>query len=153
MSDYDHMTNADVMGADELAEYDRDAEFRLDAEDEARALREEAEAAARAAEAGDPDDCGGEFIDGSWYGCGECEVCLSTAEMDGSDRDEEWIEGSCDRCAGSTQEDIERAATEAFAPVCACAIGQGASLDECVCGPQLFADDEGAEQVAVGGGV
>ncbi|MFL5910508.1 MAG: hypothetical protein ACJ768_08095 [Gaiellaceae bacterium] len=80
MSDYDQMTNADVMSAEELAEYDRDAEFRLDAEDEARALREEADEAARAAEAGDPDDCGGEFIDGIWYGCGECEPCQGASE-------------------------------------------------------------------------
>lgn len=80
MSDYDHMTNADVVGADELAEYDRDAEFQLDAEDEARALQAEADEAAHAAELGDPDDCGGEFIDGTWYGCGECEPCSGASE-------------------------------------------------------------------------
>lgn len=84
MSDYEGMTNADVMSASELTEYDRDAEFYLDALDEERALREEAEAAARDAEAGDPEDCGGEFIDGIWYGCGGCDVCLSTADFDGS---------------------------------------------------------------------
>lgn len=32
----DDMTNADVMGADEIAEYDRADEFALDAADEAR---------------------------------------------------------------------------------------------------------------------
>lgn len=36
MSDYDDMTNADVLGADELAEMDRADEYRLDAADEAR---------------------------------------------------------------------------------------------------------------------
>ncbi|MFD0437057.1 hypothetical protein [Streptomyces chartreusis] len=79
MSDYDHMTNADVMSADELAEYDRDAEFRLDAEDEARALQAEAEEAARVAEAGDDlDDCGA--VDPNDM-CGICDGCReSTAE-------------------------------------------------------------------------
>ncbi|MEU3620643.1 hypothetical protein ABZ725_51665 [Streptomyces sp. NPDC006872] len=77
MSAYEHMTNADVMSADELAEHDRDAKFRLDAADEARALEEEQ---SQTAEADDPDDCGGEFIDGTWYGCGACEACLSTSD-------------------------------------------------------------------------
>lgn len=36
MSDYDNYDVADVMSADELYELDRDAEFRLDAEDDAR---------------------------------------------------------------------------------------------------------------------
>jgi hypothetical protein len=80
MGDYDDMTNADVMSGAELAEYERDAELRLDAADEERALREDAEEAARNAEAGDPDDCGGEFIDGIWYGCGECEPCQGASE-------------------------------------------------------------------------
>jgi len=84
VSDYDHMTNADVMSGAELAEYDRHDELLLDAADEERALRAEAEAAARAAEAGDPEDCGGEFIDGVWHGCGGCDVCLSTADFDGA---------------------------------------------------------------------
>ncbi|MFB8083705.1 hypothetical protein [Streptomyces sp. NPDC056013] len=48
MSAYDDMTNADVLGADELYEMDRAAEYRLDAEDEARwAAEEAARAAAR----------------------------------------------------------------------------------------------------------
>lgn len=34
MSDYDDMTNADVMSADEIAEYDRHDEAVLDAQDE-----------------------------------------------------------------------------------------------------------------------
>ncbi|MDV5145917.1 hypothetical protein R1T08_17295 [Streptomyces sp. SBC-4] len=49
MSDYDDMTNADVLGADELYEMDRADEYRLDAEDEARWAAED-EAAAQ------PDD-------------------------------------------------------------------------------------------------
>ncbi|MER5559649.1 hypothetical protein ABT071_13690 [Streptomyces sp. NPDC002506] len=36
MSEYDEMSNADVFTADELYEMDRDAEYRLDAADEAR---------------------------------------------------------------------------------------------------------------------
>ncbi|MFF1297977.1 MULTISPECIES: hypothetical protein [unclassified Streptomyces] len=88
MSDYDHMTNADVISAAELAEYDRDAEFRLDAADEAR----DAEAAAAelaAADGDDADDCGGEFIDGVWYGCGACDACASThGAEDGYEYDE-----------------------------------------------------------------
>lgn len=79
MSDYEGMTNQDVDPVDVWEEM-RDGELRLDAEEEARALREDAFEAARAAEAGDPDDCGGEFIDGSWYGCGECESCLGASE-------------------------------------------------------------------------
>lgn len=46
MSAYDDMTNADVLGADELYEMDRADEFRLDAEDEARWAAEETAAAA-----------------------------------------------------------------------------------------------------------
>ena len=36
MSDYDDMTNADVMSADEMTEYDQHDEAFLDAQDEAR---------------------------------------------------------------------------------------------------------------------
>ncbi|MFJ9374392.1 hypothetical protein [Streptomyces sp. NPDC101455] len=91
MSD-DDLTIHDVMSGDEIAEYDRDAEFRMDAADEERALKADAEDAARAAESGDdPDDCGGEFIDGTWYGCGVCPACLSTADnVDEDDLVEEW---------------------------------------------------------------
>ncbi|MFF9898469.1 hypothetical protein [Streptomyces longispororuber] len=87
MSDYDDMTNADVMGADELAEYDRDAEFRLDAADEKRALEEER---AREAEYGaeHEDECGAEFIDGSWTYCG-CPDC-EQREADDAEFDAEF---------------------------------------------------------------
>lgn len=55
------------------------------------------------------------------------------------DDGEEWQEGECDMCLGSTPEDVKRAAEEpGVVPVCACAIGQGAPADECRCGP----DDE-----------
>jgi hypothetical protein len=84
VSGYDHMTNTDVMDGAELAEYDRHDKLLLDAADEERALRAEAEAAARAVEAGDPEDCGGDFVDGVWHGCGECDMCLSSADMDGA---------------------------------------------------------------------
>ncbi|MEV7394902.1 hypothetical protein [Streptomyces sp. NPDC091215] len=79
MSDYDDLTIHDVMSDAELAEEERDAELRLDAADEERALEAEQEAD-RAAGADAPDDCGGEFIDGTWYGCGECEACKGRAE-------------------------------------------------------------------------
>lgn len=36
MSDYDEMTNADVMSADEIADYDQHDEAVLDAQDEER---------------------------------------------------------------------------------------------------------------------
>ncbi|MEU4168914.1 hypothetical protein AB0F46_18805 [Streptomyces sp. NPDC026665] len=56
--------------------------------------------------------------------------------------EDEQTEGGCDRCTGSTPEDLERAISGAsIAPVCACAIGQGASPEDCVCGP----DQEGNE--------
>ncbi|MGX1483420.1 hypothetical protein RKD45_002496 [Streptomyces griseus] len=42
MSDYDDMTNADVMSADEIAEYDRHDEAVLDAQDEERWAAEDA---------------------------------------------------------------------------------------------------------------
>lgn len=73
MSDYDGMTNADVMSYDQLAEYDRDADLLLDAADEQRGLAEErTRAAERSADDG---DCFAELIDGSWTycGCPDCE--------------------------------------------------------------------------------
>lgn len=40
---------------------------------------------------------------------------------------EEWQEGTCDQCSGSTPEDLERAQKGPdIITVCACAIGQGA---------------------------
>ncbi|MFD4320126.1 hypothetical protein [Streptomyces sp. NPDC058548] len=56
MSEYDDMTNADVLGADELAEMDREAEYRLDAEDEARWAAEEAAQTAAAPPLVEDDD-------------------------------------------------------------------------------------------------
>jgi hypothetical protein len=41
VSEYDDMTTADLFTADELHEMDRDIEYRLDAEDEARWAAEE----------------------------------------------------------------------------------------------------------------
>jgi hypothetical protein len=76
MGDYDGMTNQDVDPVDVWEEM-RDGEFRLDAADEERALAAERDAPA---EPDDPDDCGGEFIDGTWHGCGACEACLSTSD-------------------------------------------------------------------------
>ena len=75
--DYDQLTNHDVMSATEMAEYDRDAEFAVDAADDARGLENER---AHADEPADPDECTAEFIDGSWDGtyCG-CPECRSRA--------------------------------------------------------------------------
>lgn len=71
MSDYEHLTNADVMSGDEIAEYERDAEFAQDAADEAR----NAEEAKAEAAAGDMSiTCEAEFIDGTFTYCG-CEEC------------------------------------------------------------------------------
>ncbi|MET9073931.1 hypothetical protein ABZX95_17525 [Streptomyces sp. NPDC004232] len=83
---YDGLTNADVMSAAELAEYDRDAEFRLDAEQEARDAREQDQAAADEPEG----ECIPELIDGTLYGCGVCEPCQD-AQQDADDDEAEWV--------------------------------------------------------------
>jgi hypothetical protein len=87
VNDYDDMTNADVMSGEELAEYDRDAEFRLDAADEQRALEEDA--AARAAEPDeDMEDCGAVAPDDM---CGICDGCR---ESIGDDIEHQVEDGS-----------------------------------------------------------
>ena len=46
-----------------------------------------------------------------------------------SDDAEEWREGECDHCYGETVDGP-------LGPIyCACAIGQGADEDDCLCGP------------------
>lgn len=43
---------------------------------------------------------------------------------------DDWRQGECDHCYGETVHGGP------FGPIyCACAIGQGASEDDCVCGP------------------
>jgi hypothetical protein len=76
LSDHDDMTNADVMSGEEIAEYERDGEFRLDAADEARALAEEV---ARLAEPDDEEDCGAVAPDDM---CGICEGCRESTSDD-----------------------------------------------------------------------
>lgn len=78
MDPYEGMTNADVMSADEITEYDRDAELALDAADEERWARDDAQA-----EAPGPDDgeCQAELIDGSYTYCG-CEDCQEREYLD-----------------------------------------------------------------------
>ncbi|NUQ95183.1 MAG: hypothetical protein HOY79_01020 [Streptomyces sp.] len=83
---YDGMTNADVMSGAELAEYDRDAEFRLDAEQEARDAREQDQGAYDEPEG----ECIPELIDGTLYGCGVCEACQN-AQQDADDDEVEWV--------------------------------------------------------------
>lgn len=76
---YEGMTNQDVDPVDVFEEM-REAEYRLDAEQEARNLAAEQD---QAAEAGDDlDECDAEFIDGTWYGCGVCESCLNVAHAE-----------------------------------------------------------------------
>jgi hypothetical protein len=55
-------------------------------------------------------------------------------DPDDCDRDaQEWREGECDHCYGET-------VNGPLGPIyCACAIGQGADQDECVCGPPTAA--------------
>lgn len=53
----------------------------------------------------------------------------------GQDAAEEWAEGQCDNCTGSTPEEVAHAVNGGFITVCACAIGQGAPAGACVCGP------------------
>lgn len=87
MSDYEDMTNADVMSAEEIAEYDRDAEFRLDAADDERALLEAAEHAA-AVGPDDVDDCGAYSPDT------ECGICRACIEARGDDIEAQHESGS-----------------------------------------------------------
>lgn len=83
MSDYDDLTNADVMTYAEMDEDDRDAELRLDAADEERALAEEQARAAEHDGAEDDGECMAEFIDGSWTYCG-CQDCEQREADDAS---------------------------------------------------------------------
>lgn len=49
--------------------------------------------------------------------------------VDYEDDSDDWRQGECDRCYGETVDGP-------LGPIhCACAIGQGASEDDCVCGP------------------
>lgn len=73
MSDYEELTNQDVDPVDVFEEM-REAEYRLDAEQEARDLEADAAEAAQAP-ADDEEECTPELIDGSYYGCGACEAC------------------------------------------------------------------------------
>lgn len=71
----------------------------------------------------------------------DCEECVPDDEYhsyySAGEDGEEQAEGACDHCAGFTAEDLERAAEgSGINPVCACAIGQGANPDDCVCGPR-----------------
>ncbi|PJN00845.1 hypothetical protein CG740_23365 [Streptomyces sp. CB01201] len=109
--------------ADEEREYptaaeEKAAEIALDIADEERHAAEEAQAES-------PRECEGEFIDGTWYGDG-CDGCV--AQM--ADDEAEWRPGECDHCFGQT-------VSSPFGDIyCACAIGQGADPDDCVCGPE-----------------
>ncbi|MER5677373.1 hypothetical protein ABT081_10590 [Streptomyces sp. NPDC002238] len=64
MSDYDDMTNADVMSADELHEYDQHDEAVLDAQDEERWAAEDAAAEMRAAANPDAEQSWDGLVDG-----------------------------------------------------------------------------------------
>lgn len=70
----DEMTNYDVLGADEIADYDRAAEAYLDAEDERRWAAEEAKQAA-AYDPSEDEECIPELVDGTYIGCGACDAC------------------------------------------------------------------------------
>jgi hypothetical protein len=90
VSDYDDLTIHDVMSAAELAEDERDAELRLDAADEERALQADAE---ETISAGGPDD----YDD---YDCGavspddECGMCEGGREAAGDDIEAQYESGS-----------------------------------------------------------
>ncbi|MFF4403682.1 hypothetical protein [Streptomyces sp. NPDC001404] len=58
----------------------------------------------------------------------ECDECDEYDEY--GDDYEEWQAGQCDNCTG-----VKPGNGVGITPVCACAIGQGASSDDCVCGP------------------
>jgi hypothetical protein len=75
---YEGMTNQDVDPVDIFEEM-RDAELRMDAADEAAALKAEQD---QAAEAGEPEgECIPELIDGTLYGCGACEPCQDAQQL------------------------------------------------------------------------
>lgn len=79
MSDYDDLSIHDVMSADEIAEYERDAEYRLDAQEEAENARLEREAEKRLTEDGEDFDCGASSPDDE---CGMCAGCREAAGDD-----------------------------------------------------------------------
>lgn len=63
---------------------------------------------------------------------------------DGDDDNGEWQPGECDMCSGR-----DVIVDGPLGPLlCACAIGQGAPLNECICGTD---DDEPAAASSVGG--
>lgn len=58
-------------------------------------------------------------------------------DIEDQEEAEVWTEGQCDNCTGSSPAEVAAAAmTSAIIPVCACAIGQGATDGTCVCGPE-----------------
>jgi hypothetical protein len=64
------------------------------------------------------------------------ETYLDDEDLYEAEDAEEWQEGQCDGCSGSTPEELEQAASgRSIMPVCACAIGQGADSEHCRCGP------------------
>ena len=110
MADYDGMTNQDVDPVDVWQEM-RDAEFRLDAAQEARDLEEEQQNPAA-------EDDDHEYD-----------------EDDELEDDGEWREGECDNCTGGDENGVT--ATGPLGPLfCACFIGQGADEENCRCGPE-----------------
>ena len=141
---YEGMTNADVMTPAELAEADSRAEHAMDATDEPEACGEGHcrcyctpgyALHACGCQCPHAEDCG-------------CEDCLDAEEHDVGPG--EWTEGECDRCGGSTPEELARAASgRSLMPVCVCAIGQGATSEDCECGTGADgAAQGGADQLA-----
>lgn len=58
--------------------------------------------------------------------------------------DEEWRDGECDRCYGET-------VNGPLGPIqCACAIGQGADLENCLCGRESELVDAREEGLRAG---
>jgi len=110
MSDYEGLTNQDVAPVD-IWEEMREAEFRLDAEQEARQMEEEKQD--QVAEVDDPE----------------------YDEDDELEDAEEWRPGECDNCYGGDENGVT--ATGPLGPLyCACFIGQGADEEDCRCGPE-----------------
>lgn len=66
--------------------------------------------------------------------CEETYLDEEADEYDDLEDAEEWQEGECDHCFGGDENGVT--ATGPLGDLyCACAIGQGASPDECRCGP------------------
>jgi hypothetical protein len=60
-------------------------------------------------------------------------------------QDDDWQPGECDNCYGDTGETVVTNRPAGWT-ACACIIGQGASAEDCRCGPPAEGDPEALER-------